>query len=129
MARRALVDKAETRLSPVGAASEEAKGSESGQEAAEAAPTEALAEQAPEEGPSERAEERTQALVGAGEEAATPTPAAGTSKAAEPEEAACGSAPVSSGGAGGVMEPAGLLESGEQLPPAAAPGTSTDPDG
>ncbi|KAJ6652517.1 hypothetical protein lerEdw1_011487 [Lerista edwardsae] len=134
MARRALADKAETRPGPLGAASEEAKRSEPGPEAAKsgAAPPAALAEQAPEEGPGDGAEESAQSSEGASEEAANPVPAAGASNAAAllgPEEAACGSAPASSRGAGGVAEPAGLSESGEQQPPAAAPETSTDAGG
>ncbi|XP_066492899.1 telomeric repeat-binding factor 2 isoform X2 [Tiliqua scincoides] len=133
MARRDLADQVETRLSPLGAVSEETMVSESGQEVAEslAAPPETLMEQVPEEGPSDRMEEKTQSLEGAIEEAANPTSAAGagdTAAISELKEAACRSAMASSERAGRVVAPAGLSESGEQ-PPAPVPGTSKDTDG
>lgn len=133
MARRDLADKVETRLSPLGAVSEETMVSDSGHKVAEslAAPMEALMEEVPEDGPSDRMEETSQFLEEASEAVANPTPVAGaieTTTLSEPEDAAGRSATTSNARAGDVLEPVEHSERGEQ-PPTPVPGTSKDADG
>ncbi|XP_053126562.1 telomeric repeat-binding factor 2 isoform X1 [Hemicordylus capensis] len=129
MAKENLTDKPETRLNPLGAASEEMVITESAGKVAAAAaaetaesrvgPTGPLAEHRPAKEDPEAAGERPPSLEGAREAAARPDPVAGASQ----EAAAC--EPERAAPAGEVAGPAAAAPSGEKPPVAPMPAVTS----